>query len=160
MKVTWQDETMTGGKPGRKTITITVEPSDDPHGHINGLLLRERLEAFLVVFANASNYPADATAEDIRDLLLRFGYVANATGPRLDGLLLAARDQFGLGWGTIANALDRPRTTVKERIVKLRREHAAMGAYYDADGLHLGDTKRAQELQAGREVTSDRTDRT
>ena len=121
-----------------RTITITLDPEDDPDGHINGLVSRERLEAFLRAYARPGDYGAPGDAEDARLLLQRFAFVAAMCARRLEGMQLAARDQWGMGWGTIANARESSRSTVKYQITTAREHYAEQGAWYDEDGLHLG----------------------
>lgn len=121
-----------------RTITITIDPEDDPDGHINGLVSRERLEAFLRAYARPGDYGAPEDAEDARLLLQRFAFVAAMCARRLEGMQLAARDQWGMGWGTIANARESSRSTVKYQITATREQYADQGAWYDAAGLHLG----------------------
>jgi hypothetical protein len=71
---------------------------------------------------------------------------------RLEHLEVAARDQWNLGWGTIASAEDRPRSTIRERIRAARRRYADQGAWFTAQGLQLGTSEQAYAaIQTGAE---------
>lgn len=140
MRITWAKGT--AARPAR--VTIELAPSDDPAGRIAEMLADGELEAFLRAYGRDTDLGAPANAADALDVLTKFGHVHNRSIGRLKGLMLAARDQWGYGWGTIAQAVGMPRTTVKERIQTARQNYAAMGQWYDADGYHHASTDTAQ----------------
>jgi hypothetical protein len=133
-------------------ITITFTPEDDPHGYLVGLVWNKRLEAFLRVFAKPAEWGATGYSEqEFRDLLNAAGYVDYHFRGRLEGMMLAARDQYGMGWGTIAATLERPRQTVRDQIRAIRRDFARQGSWYDSSGFHHGGGRDALEVCAGTE---------
>ena len=92
-----------------QTITITLTPEDDPAGHIVGLLIRERLEAFLRCYPRPTEeYAGCADEHEARDLLLKFAFVAKMCASRLEAMQLEARDRWGMSWGTIAGPSRNP----------------------------------------------------
>lgn len=152
MDITWR---MDDGEDDRRRlaeVTIKLVPEDDPHGYLVGLLWHKRLEAFLQIFAKPAEYGATGhDAAEFRDLLNRFGYVGYHVAMRLDGMMLAARDWFGIGWGTIATTVERPRQTVKDQIIANRKESARIGHWYDSAGLHEGTGTEASAAIDGRD---------
>lgn len=155
MDIKWNlGHDMPDGSRRTSSISITLEPEDDPDGYIVGLLMNDRLAAFLACFAHTSKFPAE-DALDAREVLMRFAYVHYHCRGRMEMLQLAARDQFGLGWGTIANAVEGSRSTVKGQILAARDRSAESGYFWDPAGLHHTDpaTARTAALMAdiGRE---------
>jgi hypothetical protein len=124
-------------------IEITLEPDDDPDGYIVGLLMQERLGDFLSCFANTRRFPA-ADKLEAREVLMHFAYVASHCAGRLEMLQLAARYQFGLGWGTIANAVEGSRSTVRDQILAARERAADRGWWWDDGGLNHSDPATAR----------------
>ena len=123
----------------RRTITITYHPDEDPDGWITGLITRDYLGDFLTAYALAGEgLTGCSTTDDARARLAALAYVTHQADGRLGGALLQARDQFRLGWTRIATAADMPRQSVKDRIIRTRRKHAAIGYWFAADGLHHG----------------------
>lgn len=145
MNITWTTSEPLEDRTRRpETITISLDPGDDPDGHIMGLLVRGRLEAFLTAYPRPGDpYTGCADDADARDLLLRFAFVAQMCASRLDGMQLEARDRWGMGWGTIASAVDGSRQTVKDQILRTRRSYIDAGYWYDAAGLHRGTPEEA-----------------
>lgn len=76
--------------------------------------------------------------DDAKDRLGRFARIASAAGEQLERLQLAARDQAGLGWGTIAAAVGVSRSTIRGQIQSTRRDYAAQGRWFDSRGEHQG----------------------
>jgi hypothetical protein len=124
--------------PGnRRTITITYHPDEDPDGWIQGLITRDYLGDFLAAYALAGDGLTGCGSDDAARWRLRaLAYVTHQADGRLGGALLQARDQYRMGWTSIAAAVDLPRQTVKDRIVRTRQRHAAKGYWFAADGLH------------------------
>ncbi len=73
----------------------------------------------------------------------RFARIVNGAAARLGELQLAARDQWGFGWGTIATAVGLSRSTVRGQIETARRDLAAKGTWFDQDGKHDGTPAEA-----------------
>lgn len=142
------------GVPQRQTITIEIEPGDDQIGDLHGLVLRDRLAAFLEVYGHPSLGGALDEAQ-ARRLLADFGYVAHMTESRLNLLLLLARDCAGLSWREIGRVAEIPQATVRRRVTQLRREHADLGYWVDAQGLHRDDRTVADAMNELREATED-----
>jgi hypothetical protein len=155
VKITHKTVPVDGG-PERavSSITITLAPGDDPLGMIGGIILRDRLEAFLRVYATPGDLGNPADAADAVRLLAAVSEVYAMTGTRLEAMQLAARDQWNMGWGSIATAMDRSRSTVKGQVQAIRRRYEDDGLWYDLDGLHCGDRLTAAE-QTGRAWDAD-----
>lgn len=110
---------------GRTVITATVDPADEPLGDIGGMLLHDRLEAFLSVYGDPSlNRALELADNDMTGLLIRFAHVANMSATRLKDLMMRARDDYGLSWGQLSAYTELPRQTVKSRVER-HREHVA-----------------------------------
>lgn len=127
-----------------QTITITLDPSDDPDGHIMGLLVRERLDAFLRCYPRPGDLGSPGDPDDAQILLQRFAFVTGMCSSRLDAMLVAARYQHHLGWGTIATAAELPRSTVRDHILATRDRYADDGIWYDPAGLRRGTPEEAR----------------
>ncbi|MFF5265123.1 hypothetical protein ACFY4C_40085 [Actinomadura viridis] len=147
MEVTWGKDP---DIPGRTRIIIGLDEADDPSGVLYEALIRGRLETLLTVLGRPANGGV-STEQELKDTLWDFAFMAYTSGARLDDLLLRARDQYGLGWGTIATLADRPRSTIKDRITSTRRAYAAEGQWYDATGLHFGEQDKAERITTQRE---------
>ncbi len=144
MDVQWKlGHDMPDGSRRTSEITITMEADEDPDGYIVGLLMNQRLGDFLKVFAQTGAFPAEDELEAL-DVLMHFAYVAHHCQARLDMLQLAARDQFGLGWGTIATAVEGNRSTVRGQILAARNRAAESGYFWDQNGLHHTDPATAR----------------
>ncbi|WP_157408152.1 hypothetical protein [Actinomadura atramentaria] len=126
MDITWEDAP--GGNDGR-VITITMSAGEDPLGILYGMVLKGRLESFLTVLA-APQYADTADRAMVYHLLRDVASVHAALTRRREHLELLARDRDGQGWGSIATATEEARSTVRDRIIRLRREYAAMGISY------------------------------
>lgn len=136
----------TSTKAGIRSITITLDPeTDDPDGHIAGLILRGRLDAFLRAYARPGDLGAPADPGDAYALLTAFGFVTAMCTNRLEAMQVAARDQWLMGWGTIAAALESSRSTVKSRIQATRRRFVDSGVWYDPAGIHAEDPDTARQ---------------
>jgi hypothetical protein len=157
VNITWK----LGGTPAdsnrrAETITISLTPEDDPDGHIVGLLMRDRLEAFLAAYPRpADGFAGCRTQDEAYTRLTAFAFVANMCASRLDGMQLEARDRWGMGWGTIASAVDSSRQTVKDQILRIRRSYIDSGAWYGAAGLHRGTPAEAYEATGHAVGTND-----
>lgn len=164
MNITWQMDQGQGDTARPARIVIDLAPEDDPDGHLTGLLLRGRLAAFLRAYARPGDLGAPESASDAYDLLSAFGYVTNMCNSRLEAMQLAARDQWCMGWGTIAAAVELARSTVKGRIQATRERFAERGVWYDLTGVHRADPVTALEAtsaawdQDGREPYLDAAD--
>jgi hypothetical protein len=137
-------------------IVIEIEPGDDPHGDLAGLVWRGRLEAWLRLYGNGSATPADA--DEAYEWLSRFGFAANMTAGRYDELLWACRDTLGMSWRAIALGCELAPTTIRRRVAKLRDQYARdHGMWRDAHGLQKG-TVAAATRRADASATRDRGD--
>jgi hypothetical protein len=106
---------------------------------------RERLE-FLAEFAGYVSDLSRISAGTRGDVLEHLGWFAAIASPavrQLGKMQLAARDQWGFGWGTIANAVGVPRSTVRGQIETARRYYATSGIWFDQDGEHKGTAEQA-----------------
>lgn len=138
-----------GSGPGRpaQTITIVIEPGEDPLAHLNGLFVTGRLEAFLRVYSGV-NAAEPRDKEDAQTLLVRFGFVANMVTANLNDLLWASRDTIGLSWRTMATLTEQPPSTVRRWVDKWRTRSADSGYWRDANGLHKGTVADAKAVAA------------
>lgn len=145
MNITWTPGEPLADGTGRRarTITITLDDADDPAGHIVGLLMRDRLEAFLRCYPRPGDLAYQAGPDDAQDLLQRFAFVTGMCTSRLDAMLVAARYQRDLSWQTIATATELPRSTVRDHILATRDRYADDGVWYDTDGVHRGAPEEA-----------------
>ncbi|MFI0487653.1 hypothetical protein [Actinomadura sp. 9N215] len=135
-----------------QTITIEIEPGDDPYGLINGLVMSDKFIPWLTVYGNATYFSQNDVGEDeMYFVLARFGSVANRGTEKIGQLMVIARDQYGMSWGRIATALDKPRTTVKRHITNERRSLANAGIWYDANGEHKSESTTAMKMALARE---------
>lgn len=121
MKITQEIHEMDQDRavPARQTITIEVEPGDDPTGYLNGLILNGTLEAFLTVYAGA-DAASLAGDPDLWHLLVRFGKVANRSEAKLDQLMESAKSNAGYSWRQIESATEIPQATVRRRVQRNR----------------------------------------
>lgn len=150
MDIKWKlGHDLPDGSRRTSSIEISLDADDDPDGYIVGLLQYGRLEAFLKCFPFLDRFPAEDKL-DAREMLMNFAYVANHCQGLLGTLQLAARDQFGLGWGAIASAVEGNRSTVRGQILAARDRAAERGYFWDPDGLHHTDpaTARTTALMA------------
>lgn len=119
---------------GDLTITITVPKAEDPKGYIQDMLDKDRFRLLLEAIGRPLRFDWIADSTEMANLLIAMGWMEKKVGSRLGGLMLAARDQFGMGWGEIATCTETPRQTVKSRILRLRKSYADLGAVYTPDG--------------------------
>jgi hypothetical protein len=127
------------------SITIHLAPAEDPDGHLVGLVQRERLAGALTAYARPLDYgTAGMSRAEFTVALARVAFVANMLDRRREGMELAARDMHRIGWGTIADAVEAPRSTVRDRITETREVYAEHGAWWDASGVHLGSPAEAR----------------
>ncbi|MQY09894.1 hypothetical protein [Actinomadura macrotermitis] len=129
--------------PGAKTITIHLDERDDPINLMEGLVMRGRLESWLRTILRPGEHGAQS-GPDTLATLTDLEYLGNLTDRAMEEALLRARDQYGWGWGTIAARLDAPRSTVKDKIIRLRQEYARAGIWYDPAGGHTGTPAEAE----------------
>ncbi|GLY82051.1 hypothetical protein Airi01_103180 [Actinoallomurus iriomotensis] len=135
--------------PARQTITIEIEPGDDPIGIINGLVLKNRLDAVLRLLGNS--FGSDLEDGELWDLMVSSGYFANLTESKVNDLMWAARDTHGMSWRKIARAFEMHQSTIRRRVAKLRREYAEQGIYRTASGVHRASKAKALEVLADAE---------
>jgi hypothetical protein len=147
--------TATFDHPGTRVsrIVINVDPADDEIGDLTGLIQRGRLEAFLRLYGGTHAIPADD--EDLYHLLAAIGFVGNMIRVKTDHLLLFARDMRGLSWRTLSAQTEIPATTLRERVVAVRRGYAKAGMWYDSLGFHKDDPDRAEQHRLIREGAAD-----
>lgn len=135
-------------RPERVTITIELDSrTDDPAGHLWGLLMAGRLANVLRVYAHGQGVPVENDG-DLWDLMTDAGRFANRLDTAVNGLMWAARDTHGKTWGTIANALERPRKSVRNIVERVRDAYARNGYWRDADGLHQSEDPEYARLRA------------
>jgi hypothetical protein len=117
-------------------IIIDLKPEDDPCDGITELLAKGWLEAFLRAYPRPDDLGKPADAAEALNLLTGVARLHNRCAERLDEMMLAARDQWGHGWGTIATAVNLPRSTVKGRIqvASERRTQTTQELARDRDG--------------------------
>lgn len=155
MKITQTIHEMGGNDvPARQTITIEIEPGDDnATGLLNGLVIRDRLESFLLGYADILRYSREPQSDgEIRHVLNTFGSVAQRAEMALNGLMVIARDQYGKSWREIANTLEMHQSTVRRRVVSERREFAGLGIWFDREGMHrTADGEAALAITESRE---------
>src|SRR5262249_7085947 len=124
-------------RDGSEVITITLSrQGDDPRSYIEILASQGLLAAFLRAYGRPDDLGGPASVDEARDLLTRFAYVVRRASDRLEDMQLAARDQWHMGWGAIATAVDLSRSTVKGQIQATRIHCAGKGSWYDATGRH------------------------
>lgn len=129
----------------RQTIKIEIEPGDDPHGFINGLVIRGRLESLLKGYGDSTQFASpDLTAGDFWELLTSFAYAAGTAERIHDLLLVLARDQRGLSWREIENATEIPQATIRRRVKAARERMAERGRWINAAGIQIEDSDRAK----------------
>jgi hypothetical protein len=149
---------------GRQTITVTLDAHDDPASLIANLADSGRLAGFLRVYGRPGDLGGPSSQDEARELLEQLAAVTRRAEDRLEDAQLAARDQWGLGWGAIATAVDLSRSTVKGQIQASRSRCAGDGIWYDAGGRHEKTPAAAHEATGiawdldGREPYLDRDD--
>lgn len=132
--------------PARATITIEIEPGDDPDGFINGLILRERLDAVLSLVGRGSD--AAETRGDVAHLLVRGRSVSERLDASIEGVMWVARDTLEMTWKEIADAAERPKGSVRSIVERVRRARADQGYWRDAEGLHHSEDVRYAHFRA------------
>jgi len=141
----------------RQTITIEIEPGDDPAQIINGLLVRGRLGALMRMLGQGHDL-AITDSGDLAELLTAGGYVAGRIAVAHELLMWAARDTWGASWRHIAARTEVPVSTVRRRVAAVRAERAEAGWWRDAEGLHRATPQRAAERAMARAAALDSTD--
>ena len=125
-----------------RRIVIEIEPEDDRHGDLAGLVIKGRLEAWLRLYGDGYATPADK--DQAYEWLVRFGFAANMTSGRYDELLWACRDTLGMSWRAIALGCELAPTTIRRRVAKIRDQYAREhGMWRDASGLQQGTVAEA-----------------
>lgn len=132
--------------PERQTITIEIEPGDDPQGHIAGLIFHSRLESFLRGFGNPEQFASPTmTADDFRALLTTYGHVAAGVESVNDLLLAIGRDQHGLSWRVLEAETGIPQATIRRRVSAQRARMAERGRWINATGIQWTDPDNAAQ---------------
>jgi hypothetical protein len=144
VNIAWQMGVAEGGTQRPARIVIDLGPQDDPDGHIADLLVGGDLAAFLRLYARAGDFGGAASADEAYRLLAGFGHITALCNMHLDDLQLAARDQWRMGWGQIAEAVHSARSTVRDRIQAARKRCAEVGHWYDVGGFHRGSPEAAR----------------
>jgi hypothetical protein len=131
---------------GGLVVTITLSrQDDDPRSCLDILAGQGLLQAFLRAYGRPDDLGGPDSMDEASDLLTRYAYVVRRAQDRLEDMQLAARDQWGLGWGAIARAVDLSRSTVKGQIQASRARYADNGLWYDAAGRHQATPRTAHE---------------
>jgi hypothetical protein len=136
------------GERRASQIVITIDAGEDPDGHIVGLLMRDRLETFLRIYPRPMEFPAEDAAY-ARSMLGEFAFVAGICRNRMEMLLLAARDQYGLSWAVIADQAEMNRSTARDHVMATRKQFAEMGWWFDGAGAHQGTPEEASAALSG-----------
>jgi hypothetical protein len=157
MEISWKmtNPEQDGETMRLRSITIELDRDDDPDGHLVGLCVRGRLEAFLQTYPRPGDlgWGSGITVGTARSLLGGLSFVTGMCDGRLEAMMVAARDWMGMTWGEIASATDQDRSTVRRHIIRERDLMAGSGAWYDLAGLHTGDKEKALEhARAARET--------
>lgn len=133
----------------RQTITIEIEPGDDPSGLINGLVVRDRLRSFLRLYGQGAD--VQVTSEtDLRHLLLDVAFVAEVFDTRVAGLLWMARDTLGMSWRELERQTEIPAATIRRRVAEERARSTESGWWRDAAGIHRADPETAAQRSMAR----------
>lgn len=122
-------------RPEQWRITADVTAADDPHGHLWGLAILDRLAPALRLYGQGEAI-APADREDLRRMLLGGAVLAGRATGALTAAMWAARDTHGWSWGEIASATDQGRKAVRNAVERARAAAAARGYWRDAEGLH------------------------
>lgn len=123
-------------------ITIDIEPGDDPHNNINGLVFgRERLLAWLTAYGSLDNFEK---TEDRWGWLVHLSFVGNMTETRYQEALWIAKDTWGMSWRQLESATEMPQATIRRRVRKVREDYANSGYWRDREGLHRNSPDHAK----------------
>jgi hypothetical protein len=158
---------MTPGQIAEEVIRVVTGPGyfdgeiGDGRAGVIGWLLRTYSKAppeaatedeareHLEFLAELARYVSDlsrisaGTRDEVLQHLAWFADIASPAVRQLGKMQLAARDQWGFGWGTIASAVGVPRSTVRGQIETARRYYATFGTWFDQDGEHKGTAEEA-----------------
>ncbi|SHK96443.1 hypothetical protein SAMN05421803_14918 [Nocardiopsis flavescens] len=138
MDVTWQHPEGEGD-PRIGPITLTPDAIEALSPTLGALVTAEeggtRLGRVLGALV-APGSTARAGAEEIGRILWALALMGADLPRALDRTMVAARDHYGLSWGTIATSAGVPRATVRRRIATARRTLAEAGIYVDGAGEH------------------------
>ncbi|MET9956321.1 hypothetical protein ABZ135_32905 [Streptomyces sp. NPDC006339] len=144
---------------GQMELTIRWnKEQDDPMGFLYGWVAKGHLESFLRTFPKPGEGGNPTDADDAYHLALGLNWLAEHTDRRLELLLLLLRDQYKASWGTLAAALDAPRSTAKSRYQKVAKQYAEHGDYVDETGLRSGPPAEVKKLVADRLSSRDLQD--
>lgn len=144
---------------GQSELTIRWAKEDDPMGFLNGWITKGYLASFLRTFPKPGEGGNPTDADDAYHLALGLNWLAEHTDRRLELVLLLLRDQYKASWGTLAAALDAPRSTAKSRYQKVAKDYADHGDYVDETGLHSGPPAEVKKLVADRLSSRDTQDK-
>ncbi|OEV11337.1 hypothetical protein [Streptomyces nanshensis] len=140
---------LTTTEDGQNELTIRWSKEDDPMGFLYGWVARGYLDTFLRTFPKpGESTPSDA--DDAYHMAVGLNWLAEHTDRRLERMLLLLRDQYKVSWGTLAAALDAPRSTAKSRYASVARQYAEHGDYVDETGMHSGPPAEVKKLVADR----------
>lgn len=131
---------------GQTELTIRWTTEDDPMGFLYGWVAKGYLDSFLRVFPKPGEGGRPADADDAYHMAVGLSWLAEHTDRRLELLLLLLRDQYKASWGTLAAALEAPRSTAKSRYQKIAKQYAEQGHYVDESGLHTGPPAEVKKL--------------
>ncbi|WP_067491711.1 hypothetical protein [Actinomadura hibisca] len=138
-------------RPDHVTVTITFTSStDDPQGHVYGLLLANRLANVLRAYGQGQGVALDEVNpdDDLWDLLTDCGRMGRRLDSVTRALIWVARDTRGQSWNDIANGVAMPRKTVRNIAASVRDEYARRGYWRDARGLHRADDPEYAQQRA------------
>ncbi|MFB8442700.1 hypothetical protein ACFC7A_26980 [Streptomyces niveus] len=146
---------LTTTEDGQRELTIRWDQDDDPLGFLYGWVAKGYLGSFLRTFPKPGEGGNATDADDAYHMALGLNWLAEHTDRRLELLLLLMRDQHKASWGTLAAALDVPRSTAKSRYQKIARQYAEHGEYVDETGLRSGPPAEVKQLVAERLASRD-----
>ncbi|MGA4844674.1 hypothetical protein [Streptomyces sp. G45] len=145
---------------GQMELTIRWnKEQDDPMGFLYGWVAKGYLESFLRTFPKPGEGGNPTDADDAYHMALGLNWLAEHTDRRLELLLLLLRDQYKASWGTLAAALDAPRSTAKSRYTSVAKQYAEHGDYVDETGMHSGPPAEVKKLIADRLSSRDLQDK-
>ncbi|MFD3330167.1 hypothetical protein [Streptomyces sp. NPDC058701] len=150
---------LTTTEDGQSELTIRWNKEDDPMGFLYGWVSRGYLESFLRTFPKPGEGGNPTDADDAYHMALGLNWLAEHTDRRLELLLLLLRDKYKASWGTLAAALDAPRSTAKSRYQKVAKDYAEHGDYVDETGIHSGPPAEVKKLVADRLKSRDTQDK-
>lgn len=137
--------------PAGHTLTITFTTEEDPQAILADMGNTTHLKSFLLALAQNGYLGGAVTRRRILDLIRDTAWCADRGQEALYGLAVRGRDQYGLGWGTIATELNLSRSTTRDRISRIRLALASSrGIYIDRSGVHQATPQRAVQAAAHR----------